>query len=144
MDFAQSHLSNAVHIPDNPADFDPDWEVDPKDLITLNKLGKCPFWSRQLHERVAAETNEVLPLVGLMNGTYTGISLGLQAFLIQLLGIAVLASILSSWQAILPLVVYARTPTLFVCRLAKRHFKRPGSLIQKHAILFCVCVCSLV
>ncbi|KAK9861467.1 hypothetical protein WJX84_003285 [Apatococcus fuscideae] len=43
VDFAQSHLSNAVHIPDNSADFDPDWEVDPKDLITLNKLGEGEF-----------------------------------------------------------------------------------------------------
>ena len=40
VDYAQSHLSNAVHIPQDPADFDPDWEIDPKDLITLNKLGE--------------------------------------------------------------------------------------------------------
>ncbi len=37
---AQSHLSNAVHIPHDAEDFDPDWEIDPKDLITLNKLGE--------------------------------------------------------------------------------------------------------
>lgn len=48
VEFNQSHLSNAVHIPDNPMDFDPDWEIDPKDLITLNKLGElssCLVWT---------------------------------------------------------------------------------------------------
>ena len=46
--FNQSHLSNAVHIPNDSMDFDPDWEIDPKDLITLNKLGElslCLRWT---------------------------------------------------------------------------------------------------
>lgn len=43
VDLAQSRLSNAVHIPTNSADFDPDWEIDPKDLITLNKLGEINY-----------------------------------------------------------------------------------------------------
>ena len=36
-----SPLSGAiVHIPDNIADLDPDWEIDPATLIIMDKLGE--------------------------------------------------------------------------------------------------------
>ena len=41
VDLSDSRLSGAIaRIPKNELDFDPDWEIDPKDIVLLDKLGK--------------------------------------------------------------------------------------------------------
>ena len=43
VDLSNSHLSGAiVNFPKDEFDFDPDWEIDPKDVIILDKLGEHP------------------------------------------------------------------------------------------------------
>lgn len=38
---ADSHLSGKIqHIPDNMYDLDADWEIDPKSLTLMEKIGK--------------------------------------------------------------------------------------------------------
>ncbi len=40
LDLSHSHLSGAiVNFPKDDFDFDPDWEIDPKDVIIMDKLG---------------------------------------------------------------------------------------------------------
>ena len=40
MDLSNSHLSGAiVKFPKDEFDFDPDWEIDPRDVIIMDKLG---------------------------------------------------------------------------------------------------------
>lgn len=40
VDLSNSHLSGAiVKFPKDEFDFDPDWEIDPRDVIIMDKLG---------------------------------------------------------------------------------------------------------
>lgn len=50
VDLASSSLSGAIsRIPKNELDFDPDWEIDPREIVLMDKLGALiPFFLASL------------------------------------------------------------------------------------------------
>ncbi len=55
VDLAESHLSGKIqHIPDNMYDLDADWEIDPKSLTLMEKIGMplilCPCHPHEVEE----------------------------------------------------------------------------------------------
>lgn len=55
VDLGDSHLSGAISkFPKDELDFDPDWEIDPRDVIIMDKLGR--------HGSVYTELAVLIPL----------------------------------------------------------------------------------
>lgn len=53
VDLADSALSGKIqHIPDNMYDLDADWEIDPKALTLMEKIGDCTTKALPLHRRL--------------------------------------------------------------------------------------------
>lgn len=71
VDLSDSHLSGAIkRFPKDDFDFDPDWEIDPKDVVLMDKLGNSssclavfmkdsPVSSRKGHQTFLSRKNHL-------------------------------------------------------------------------------------